>query len=75
MENNKKEVQSEIIIYQTEDGNTKIDVKFQDETVWLTQTVLIKYDAASLAERTINPSTKSVLLAEEKILYIQENTG
>ncbi len=40
MENNKKEVQSEIIIYQTEDGNTKIDVKFQDETVWLTQAQL-----------------------------------
>jgi len=33
-------VQSEIIIYQTEDGNTKIDVKFQDETVWLTQAQL-----------------------------------
>lgn len=30
MENDKKEVQSEIIIYQTEDGNTKIDVKFQE---------------------------------------------
>ena len=28
---------SEIIIYQTEDGHTKIDVKFEDETVWLTQ--------------------------------------
>ncbi len=40
MEDNKKEVQSEIIIYQTEDGNTKIDVKFQDETVWLTQAQL-----------------------------------
>ena len=40
MENNRKEVQSEIIIYQTEDGNTKIDVKFQDETVWLTQAQL-----------------------------------
>ena len=40
MENNKKEVQSEIIIYQTEDGNTKIDVNFQDETVWLTQAQL-----------------------------------
>ena len=37
MEDNKKEARSEIIIYQTEDGNTKIDVKFQDETVWLTQ--------------------------------------
>ena len=37
MENN---VQSEIIIYQTKDGSTKIDVNFQDETVWLTQTQL-----------------------------------
>ena len=26
-----------IIIYQTDDGNTKIDVKLEDETVWLTQ--------------------------------------
>ncbi|MCM1258904.1 MAG: virulence RhuM family protein, partial [Roseburia sp.] len=31
---------SEIIIYQTEDGQTKIDVKFEDETVWLTQAQL-----------------------------------
>ena len=27
----------EILIYQTEDGLTKINVKMQDETVWLTQ--------------------------------------
>lgn len=40
MEDNNKESQSEIIIYQTEDGNTKINVKFQDETVWLTQAQL-----------------------------------
>ena len=25
-----------IVIYQTEDGNTKIDVRFEDQTVWLT---------------------------------------
>ena len=31
---------SEIVIYQTEDGHTKIDVKFEDETVWLTQAQL-----------------------------------
>ena len=31
---------SEIIIYQVEDGQTKIDVKFEDETVWLTQAQL-----------------------------------
>jgi hypothetical protein len=27
----------EIIIYQTEDGLTKIDVSMRNETVWLTQ--------------------------------------
>ena len=30
----------EIIIYQAEDGMTKIDVRFEDETVWLTQAQL-----------------------------------
>ena len=28
---------SEIIIYQTDDGRTKVDVRMEDETVWLTQ--------------------------------------
>ncbi|WP_288569964.1 hypothetical protein [uncultured Treponema sp.] len=26
-----------IVIYQTKDGLTKIDVRFEDETVWLSQ--------------------------------------
>ena len=30
----------EIVIYQSEDGNIKVDVLFQDETVWLTQNQL-----------------------------------
>lgn len=34
---NKEEMQGEIVIYQTDDGDTKIDVRFVDETVWLTQ--------------------------------------
>ena len=33
-------VESEILIYRTEDGHTKIDVKLEDETVWLTQAQL-----------------------------------
>lgn len=33
-------VENEILIYQTEDGQTKIDVKLEDETVWLTQAQL-----------------------------------
>jgi hypothetical protein len=33
----RKNDHGEIVIYQTEDGLTKINVKIQDETVWLTQ--------------------------------------
>ncbi|MDR1195078.1 MAG: DNA-binding protein, partial [Endomicrobium sp.] len=36
MEENKKQT-GEIIIYQTEDGLTKIKTTFADETVWLSQ--------------------------------------
>ena len=28
---------SQFVIYQTENGETKLDVRFQNETVWLTQ--------------------------------------
>ena len=31
------ETKSEIIIYETEDGSTAINVQLQEETVWLTQ--------------------------------------
>jgi len=31
---------SQFIIYQTEDGQTKLDVRFQDETVWLSQQLM-----------------------------------
>lgn len=34
--------QGEIIIYETDDGLTKIDVKMVDETVWLTQAQLVE---------------------------------
>ena len=34
------EPNSEIIIYQTEDGDTKIDVRLDNETVWLTQKLM-----------------------------------
>ncbi|PWH86187.1 death-on-curing protein [Brumimicrobium oceani] len=35
-----QENNSQIIIYQTESGDTKLDVRFQDETVWLTQKMM-----------------------------------
>lgn len=39
----------EIVIYQTEDGNTKIDVRFENETVWLTQAQLVDLYQSSKA--------------------------
>ena len=41
-DNSLKTDQGEIVIYQTEDGKTKIDVRFIDETVWLTQQQMAK---------------------------------
>ena len=35
-----QENNSQLIIYQTESGETKLDVRFQDETVWLTQKLM-----------------------------------
>ena len=39
-ENNNARNLSDIVIYQTDDGETQIDVKFESETVWLTQAQL-----------------------------------
>ena len=32
----------DIVIYQSEDGNTRINVNLQDETVWLSQQQLVE---------------------------------
>ena len=39
--------QNQIVIYQTEDGQTQIDVRLENDTVWLTQAQM-----AELFERT-----------------------
>ena len=33
-------VKSEFLVYQTEDGRIQIDVRLEDETVWLTQQLM-----------------------------------
>lgn len=40
---------SEIIIYQTEDGLTKIEVQLEDETVWLSQAQMVELFQSSKA--------------------------
>lgn len=48
-EDKKAENLGDIIIYQTDDGETQIDVKFEDETVWLTQAQLCELYQTSKA--------------------------
>lgn len=43
------ENKGDIVIYQSESGKTKIDVRFQDETVWLTQAQLCELYQSSKA--------------------------
>lgn len=33
---------NQIIIYQTKDGETEIDVKLENETIWLTQNQIVE---------------------------------
>ena len=54
MEENK----SQIVIYQTESGETKLDVRFQDETVWLTQKLMAELFQTSVSN--INMHLKNI---------------
>ena len=35
-----KESDVEVLLYQTEDGQARLDVRLEDETVWLTQPLM-----------------------------------
>ena len=47
--NIQENLDNQIVIYQTSDGQTQIDVKMQDETVWLTQDMIVKLFDSSKA--------------------------
>lgn len=66
MEDNKDNsniVENEIFIYQTEDGHTKIDVKLEGETVWLTQAQLCELYQTS--KSNISEHIKHIFEEEE----------
>lgn len=60
----------ELILYQTEDGKTKVEVRLQDETVWLSQKLmaeLFQKDVRTVNEHIINIYTEGELLPEPTI--------
>ncbi len=58
MTDNLPEIQSDILIYQSEDGQTRIDVRLIDETVWLTQKLMATLFQKDV--RTINEHIKNI---------------
>ena len=58
MKDDLSEIRSEILIYQTEDGRTRIDVRLEDETVWLSQKLMAELFQKDV--RTINEHIKNI---------------
>ena len=55
--------QSEIILYQTEDGRTRIQCRFENETVWLTQALLA--ELFEIGVNTVNYHLKAIFAEAE----------
>ncbi|MFH1708303.1 MAG: virulence RhuM family protein [Planctomycetota bacterium] len=56
--NKPPENRSEIILYQTEDGRTRIQCRFEEETVWLTQALMA--ELFQIGVNTINHHLKEI---------------
>lgn len=65
------ELQSTILIYQSEDGQTKIQTRLEDETVWLTieqMAELFQRDRTVISKHIKNIFKRESLM---KIWYVQ----
>jgi hypothetical protein len=54
---------SQFVIYQSEDGQIKLDVRFVDETVWLTQAMMA--DLFQSSKQNIGQHLKNIFLEQE----------
>ncbi len=62
--------QSEIVLYQTEDGSTRIQCRFENETIWLTQALiaeLFQKDVRTVNEHLVNIYDEGELAREATI--------
>jgi phage regulator Rha-like protein len=69
--------ENKIVIYQTEDGQTQIDVRLENETVWLTQAQmaeLFEKDQSVIA-RHINNALKEGELDENSNMHFLHNSS
>ena len=61
---------SGIVLYQTEDGRTRVECRFEDKTIWLTQKLMAELFQKDV--RTINEHIRNILsegeLVEESVI-------
>ena len=65
---------SEILIYQNTDGNIKVDVRLEEETVWLTQAqmaTLFNKDKRTISEHIVNIFNESELYEDSVVRKIR----
>lgn len=68
--------QSDIVLYQSEDGTTRLEVKLQGDTVWLTQaqmSELFQKDQSVIA-RHINNAIREGEINEKSNMHFLHNT-
>ena len=66
--------QSEIILYQTEDGRTRVQCRFENETLWLTQALLAELfekDVRTINEHLVNIFDEGELRREATIRKVR----
>ncbi len=64
---------SDVIIYQTEDGQTKIDVRMENETTWLTQmqiSELFQRDRTVITKHIKNVFAEKELDEKSNVQYL-----
>lgn len=57
------ENETNFLMYQTEDGETKISVRLEEETVWMTQKAISELFQKSI--KTINEHIKNIYAEQE----------
>jgi hypothetical protein len=73
----KPKTNSEIVLYQTADGKTRLEVQFQGETAWLTQKALAELFGVQRPAITkyLGNIFESRELAEDSVCSILEHTA
>ena len=69
---------NQIIIYQTEDGQTQVDVRMENETVWLTtnqMAMLFEREESNIRRHVINVFKEGELEKENNVHFLHVNGG